>query len=62
MKRLVLIVAATLVFGAAWHWGLQPYQKQRILTFLHPLTDIHGAGYNAYQSTVQSGVVGSLTR
>ena len=52
---LALILTAMLVFGAAWHWGLHPYQKQRILTFLHPLTDIHGTGYNAYQSTVAVG-------
>lgn len=34
---------------------LQDYQKQRILTFLNPLTDLQGAGYNAYQSTVAVG-------
>ena len=52
---LALFVGAALVFGAAWHWGLHDYQKQRILTFIHPLTDIHGTGYNAYQSTVAVG-------
>ena len=51
----VLFVAVAMIFGAAWHWGLHPYQKQRILTFIHPLTDIHGSGYNAYQSTVAVG-------
>ena len=52
---LALLVGTTLFFGAAWHWGLHDYQKQRILTFVHPLTDIHGTGYNAYQSTVAIG-------
>lgn len=52
---LALFVTASLIFGAAWHWGLHPYQKQRILTFVHPLTDIHGTGYNAYQSTIAVG-------
>jgi rod shape determining protein RodA len=52
---LALFVTAAIIFGAAWHWGLHPYQKQRILTFVHPLTDIHGTGYNAYQSTVAVG-------
>src|SRR5213075_807931 len=52
---LILFVSAALVFGATWHWGLHTYQKQRILTFIHPLTDIHGTGYNAYQSTVAVG-------
>ncbi|MBI4088039.1 rod shape-determining protein RodA [Candidatus Kaiserbacteria bacterium] len=51
----VLFITAAVIAGALWHWGLQPYQKQRVLTFLHPLTDIHGAGYNAYQSTVAVG-------
>ena len=51
---------AALLSGALWQWGLQPYQKERILTFLHPLTDIQGAGYNAYQSTVAVGS-GELT-
>jgi rod shape determining protein RodA len=50
-----LFTIGAIVFGAAWHWGLHDYQKQRILTFLHPLTDIHGTGYNAYQSTVAVG-------
>lgn len=52
---LALFITASIVFGAAWNWGLHEYQKQRILTFLHPLTDIHGTGYNAYQSTVAFG-------
>ena len=34
---------------------LQDYQKQRILTFIHPMADIQGAGYNAYQSTIAVG-------
>ncbi len=50
-----LFVIAAIAFGGLWHWGLHPYQKQRILTFLHPLTDIQGTGYNAYQSTVAVG-------
>lgn len=50
-----LMVMGVVVFGALWQWGLQPYQKQRILTFIHPLADIRGSGYNAYQSTVAVG-------
>lgn len=44
-----------ILFGGLWSFTFQDYQKQRILTFLHPLTDIQGAGYNAYQSTVAVG-------
>lgn len=55
-KHLItLFVAALIIFTGLWQWGLHPYQKQRVLTFVHPLTDIHGTGYNAYQSTVAVG-------
>ena len=51
----ILMVSATIVFTGLWHYGLKPYQKARILTFIHPLADIRGTGYNAYQSTVAVG-------
>lgn len=38
-----------------WMFVFAPYQKARILTFLNPMADIHGAGYNAYQSTIAVG-------
>jgi rod shape determining protein RodA len=44
-----------LAFAGLWFFGFEDYQKTRIMTFLHPLADIHGAGYNAYQSTVAVG-------
>lgn len=52
---LTLFLAALIVLAALWHWGLHPYQKQRVLTFLHPMADIRGTGYNAYQSTIAVG-------
>ena len=51
---IVLLIGAVF-FGALWQFGFKEYQKQRILTFLHPLSDIRGAGYNAYQSTIAVG-------
>lgn len=53
------LVAAIACIGV-WHYGLHQYQKDRILTFVHPLADIRGTGYNAYQSTVAVGS-GELT-
>ena len=50
-----LCVGSIIVLTGLWQYGLQPYQKQRVLTFLHPLTDVRGSGYNAYQSTVAVG-------
>lgn len=50
----VFFVGITL-FSALWLFGFKEYQKQRILTFLHPLADVRGTGYNAYQSTIAVG-------
>lgn len=47
---LVLIAASVLWFG-----GLKPYQRTRIISFVNPATDIHGAGYNAYQAKIAVG-------
>jgi len=56
-KKHLLVVAAVAIVcvGGLWVGVFKPYQKARILTFLHPLSDIHGAGYNAYQSTIAVG-------
>lgn len=50
-----VIFLGILSFAFLWLFVFQPYQKQRILTFVNPLTDIRGAGYNAYQSTIAVG-------
>jgi rod shape determining protein RodA len=52
---LVVFVSGLLAFGALWGLVFQDYQKERIKTFLNPLTDLQGAGYNAYQSTIAVG-------
>lgn len=51
----VLFITGAIIAGGFWQYGLADYQKQRVISFLHPLTDIQGAGYNAYQSTVAVG-------
>lgn len=50
----VFAVGAT-VFAALWLFGFQDYQKNRIINFVNPTHDIHGTGYNAYQSTIAVG-------
>ena len=50
----VLLIGAV-VFGGAWFYILKPYQKDRIVNFVHPLANIRGSGYNAYQSTIAVG-------
>ena len=42
-------------FTFLWFFGFHDYQKQRIVNFIHPLTDIRGSGYNSYQSTIAVG-------
>ena len=48
-------IVGVMTFLGLWNFGFQEYQKDRILTFLHPLADIRGTGYNAYQSTIAVG-------
>ena len=50
-----LAIASVLISIIAWSFVLQPYQQKRIMTFIHPLADIHGSGYNAFQSTIAVG-------
>jgi rod shape determining protein RodA len=51
----VLFISGAIICGGLWQYGLLQYQKDRVLTFLHPLADIRGTGYNAYQSTIAVG-------
>ncbi len=55
-KHLALVFSAgTIIFVLLWLFVFAPYQKARITTFLNPLADIHGSGYNAFQSTIAVG-------
>lgn len=50
-----VILVGAVIFGGAWAYVLKPYQKDRIVNFIHPLANIRGSGYNAYQSTIAVG-------
>jgi len=55
-KHLALLVLASLLIAVtSWLFVLKPYQKNRLTTFINPLSDIRGAGYNALQSTIAVG-------
>ncbi len=55
-KHIAIVLGIGLVIGALlWGFVFREYQKERVLNFLHPLSDIHGSGYNAYQSTIAVG-------
>ncbi|MFT7557739.1 MAG: rod shape determining protein RodA [Planctomycetota bacterium] len=51
----VLLFIGVVTLGGVWVFVFEPYQKARITSFLQPLEDIQGAGYNAYQSTIAVG-------
>ncbi|MBC7836311.1 rod shape-determining protein RodA [Acetobacteraceae bacterium] len=52
---IALFLIGLVAIGGLWTFGFKEYQRERLLTFLHPMADIQGAGYNAYQSTVAVG-------
>ena len=56
-KRHLLIVVGVMIvtFVMLWSFVFQPYQKARIVNFVQPLSNIHGSGYNVYQSTIAVG-------
>ena len=51
----VVIGGGIVIFFLLWTFVFATYQKARISSFLDPLSDIQGTGYNAYQSTIAVG-------
>lgn len=55
-KHLAFVsILGALSLAGLWMFVFAPYQKARIVSFIHPLADVRGAGYNAYQSTIAVG-------
>jgi len=52
---LILFTVGLGLFMVMWTFVFQEYQKDRIRTFVDPLSDIQGTGYNAYQSVIAVG-------
>ena len=52
---LIVFIVGAAIFTFLWIYGLKDYQKSRVINFLHPLSDIRGSGYNAFQSTIAIG-------
>jgi rod shape determining protein RodA len=57
--RLRVVVGAALLAivlgGLVWSFGMQPYQRDRVLTFLQPARDPLGKGYQLRQSKIAVG-------
>ena len=51
----VIILVAGVFMPAVWHYGLKPYQKERLTTFLHPEADSQKGGYQLEQSKIAVG-------
>jgi rod shape determining protein RodA len=56
-KRHLLMVVGVMAVSFVLLWGFvfEPYQKARVVNFIQPLSNIHGSGYNVYQSTIAVG-------
>jgi len=52
---IVLSVIGVILFSSLYIFIFEDYQKKRINTFLNPLSDVHGSGYNVLQSTIAVG-------
>ncbi len=50
-----LMIAAAISMPVVYNYGLKQYQRQRIITFLDPMSDPKGAGYNSIQSMIAVG-------
>lgn len=56
------IIGVILVIVPMLFFSLQPYQRERLETFLDPTKDPFGAGYNVLQSTIAVGSGGLFGR
>ncbi len=56
-RAYVFLLVTTMVVAAlvAWFVVLQPYQKERLISFVRPAHDPRGAGYNVQQSIIAVG-------
>ena len=54
--RQVLVVglAGILMLPVAWHFA-RPYQRDRVMSFIHPKQDVRGASYQSMQSKIAIG-------
>ena len=55
MHALILLLIAGILMPAVWHYGLKPYQKERLTSFMAPESDSRGSGYQVIQSLVAVG-------
>jgi rod shape determining protein RodA len=54
------LVAVAVAIPTTWEFLLHDYQKQRVLTFLNPASDLLGAGWNITQAKIALGSGGAF--
>jgi rod shape determining protein RodA len=52
---LVLALIGVTALPIIYEFGLKPYQRQRIVSFIDPMSDPKGSGYNSIQSMIAVG-------
>ena len=52
---LILFTAAAISLPVAYKFALKPYQRQRLVSFINPMADPKGTGYNSIQSMIAVG-------
>jgi rod shape determining protein RodA len=52
---LMILLVAGVLMPTVWKYGLKPYQKDRLTTFLHPEADSQKSGYQLEQSKIAVG-------
>ena len=50
-----IMLCAVVAMPVVYKFGLKPYQQQRIHTFIDPMSDPKGSGYNSIQSMIAVG-------
>ena len=51
----ILGLCAATALPIVYKFGLKPYQRQRIVSFIDPMSDPKGSGYNSIQSMIAVG-------
>lgn len=51
----IIALCGATALPAIYQFGLKPYQRQRIISFLDPMADPKGSGYNSIQSMIAVG-------
>jgi rod shape determining protein RodA len=52
---LTIGICAVIALPTVYKFGLKPYQRQRLVSFLDPTSDPKGSGYNSIQSMIAVG-------